>query len=817
MTRSKKAKHHNGGPPRRKPSSAKKGAKQESKSPRTPRTEEPTYAPAFTLREAAGLMDHRTDSWVTSSARSRFQAMTFVRSAEASPAEQNSDERGGGDDDAVTMTQNRCALQGLDGAASPKSGSDAGITNGTTSKRPQGMSKAVVSHGVSDASPESSDGEVIVFAGRQPAPSDTGVAGQQTSNNPTRDPSSWEPSVGPWRHGGWPRRLYKGEPTAALESEPYVGSKGQDNHDMKPLQNRPSVRNANTVLGNGNSKRRLEAESSITALLNDTVIDQEDHIGFDNPEAARAFDRKRAQKHARAREKARRGKRPMNKENDVPDEIQEDYIANLKANGEVEADSWEDEPSGQDQRPTDPLHGWDQSDIEALGEISTSEEVLGEPQAIVSTRDRPSGKQYLVIWEHQTMDEARWVPKASLTSYTAVNQISKFEEWRQTNFAPQQPSETNSDFSLGEEAGQMGFLSIDESSEHLSRLSSKESSPDDDELAARRIQQMTDEHIARLLSKQEELGMGSDEILLMDADEHDDDYDPSMWQPRATQGKRKKKKTVPRYRLSGSDIVLDTQAIDGLDAMGDTSPSSRRKNGGRTMPDFNLSDSSLERAVAGAWENDRQTKKAKKQEREALRAQGLLSSQKSNKPAPSNIAHKYRGGMTLDQMRNELAEFLDDDNQQTLGLPPLEKKDRKMVHSIAGLFGLRSKSAAKGKNRYPVLYKTARTRDFDERIFRRAEGMVSRGNFHYGMSGRGGGKGGGSAGASGRGGGANGLSYREGETVGAAAAELGAENRGHAMLQKMGWSKGMALGTTENQGILNPIEQVVKTSRSGLG
>lgn len=37
------------------------------------------------------------------------------------------------------------------------------------------------------------------------------------------------------------------------------------------------------------------------------------------------------------------------------------------------------------------------------------------------------------------------------------------------------------------------------------------------------------------------------------------------------------------------------------------------------------------------------------------------------------------------------------------------------------------------------------------------------------------------------------------------------------MLEKMGWSKGMALGTEENKGIMVPITQVVRKSKAGLG
>ena len=61
------------------------------------------------------------------------------------------------------------------------------------------------------------------------------------------------------------------------------------------------------------------------------------------------------------------------------------------------------------------------------------------------------------------------------------------------------------------------------------------------------------------------------------------------------------------------------------------------------------------------------------------------------------------------------------------------------------------------------------------------------------------------------------VSYREGEVVGGEAPELGSGNRGRAMLEKMGWSSGTALGAMDNKGILQPVSQTMKKSKAGLG
>lgn len=61
------------------------------------------------------------------------------------------------------------------------------------------------------------------------------------------------------------------------------------------------------------------------------------------------------------------------------------------------------------------------------------------------------------------------------------------------------------------------------------------------------------------------------------------------------------------------------------------------------------------------------------------------------------------------------------------------------------------------------------------------------------------------------------LTLREGEVVGASVPELSQDNKGRTMLEKMGWSKGMSLGALDNQGILEPVAQVMKRSKAGLG
>jgi len=149
----------------------------------------------------------------------------------------------------------------------------------------------------------------------------------------------------------------------------------------------------------------------------------------------------------------------------------------------------------------------------------------------------------------------------------------------------------------------------------------------------------------------------------------------------------------------------------------------------------------------------------------------------------------------------------------SLALPPMEKEERKIVHELANAFNLKSKSDGAGKKRFPKLYKTQRTQPFSEYTFDAiASGMSKR--FLKRPDVKGGRK---ATRTQDRGANMGAVSYRDGDIVGASAAELGVENRGRAMLEKMGWSKGTALGALNNKGILQPIVHVVKNSKAGLG
>lgn len=162
-----------------------------------------------------------------------------------------------------------------------------------------------------------------------------------------------------------------------------------------------------------------------------------------------------------------------------------------------------------------------------------------------------------------------------------------------------------------------------------------------------------------------------------------------------------------------------------------------------------------------------------------------------------------------------------------LDFPPLDKHARKVLHELANKFNVKSQSTGKGDQRRPVLYRTSRTVRYTSTTIGDATGHVEqaamrihRKYFHRVDKAQGaatprGGMMGSAANRSVTG--HKALTFRDGEIVGASVPELSQENKGRTMLEKMGWSKGMSLGAFDNQGILEPVTQVMKRSKAGLG
>ncbi|KAK3496526.1 hypothetical protein B0T13DRAFT_399934 [Neurospora crassa] len=364
---------------------------------------------------------------------------------------------------------------------------------------------------------------------------------------------------------------------------------------------------------------------------------------------------------------------------------------------------------------------------------------------------------------------------------------------------------------LGGNENSVNFGDESDDVDAISETGGSNASDDSDENEQLDIDEedIDDETLARLFAKQEELGMGSNELVLF-----------SEEAAFNVQKAKNKKRAGRTEGFPNATAVAD--AFDGLELSdgwanpGFIPPGRNRRN--KQPPNFNVSDSGIELVLKTAWQKDRERKKQRKLEREELRAQGLLGKRAN----PDDLRVRYLTGMTLDDIKTELVAFLLT-TEESLQFPPMDKQARKVLHELANKFKIKSQSTGKGDQRRPILYRTKATLRYNghrsEEVVTHVDQAAVRINRKYfhrvdakgkpsykTPSGGGGGRSGHQA-----------VTVREGEIVGASAPELGQENKGRAMLEKMGWSKGMGLGSLDNKGILEPVKQVVKRSKAGLG
>ena len=327
----------------------------------------------------------------------------------------------------------------------------------------------------------------------------------------------------------------------------------------------------------------------------------------------------------KGRRRSRKGRQHLTRKAEEDEAIIADYLANIDSEdraailqssllnnrdlGGTDEDAWQDETdisSGEPRASKEHLKGgWDASNIEDLDDLSTSDGVMGEVQAIFSRRERNSGLQYLVVWEDQTIDEARWVPVTTLTSVGAQAHIEEFEAEERL-------------------VAQFGAVSDDDDDDSLdSDDMDEEDAEDEEDLLQRKIDRMDDEQIARLLAKQEELGMGSNELLLFDdatdADEEDGfTTSATNINPFVLPSTKKTRSKRPRGEFPAATALAD--AYDGYDVMDFERPSLKKKPKGRKGKLIldDVSDSELEESMQAAWDNDRIKKKERKQEREEV-------------------------------------------------------------------------------------------------------------------------------------------------------------------------------------------------------
>lgn len=466
---------------------------------------------------------------------------------------------------------------------------------------------------------------------------------------------------------------------------------------------------------------------------------------------------------------------------------------------------------------------WNSDDMKDFDDLSTTDEEVEEISQVLRHRERKNGLQYLVTPLGLETGDAKWVLQERLVSESARKEIAIFEEIQAMELEEDSYDEDDDEIDDDETTDSEAEEALNDLIEHI------ESEDDENARIMKHTAKMTDEQIARALAKQEELGMGGDELMLFSGDvdgeeeeelgladafgRNDDFISFSLKQHTSNRARSKRNKKSRDSFPSAAAFAdaLDEDPYGAFDVMDFDRPSLRPKKKGRKSDfpyDLELEDEDLREQLVSTWTKDRDKKLQRKRAKEEARMSALLEYADRSEPAAIKA-----------EIRRFLIQEVD-----TLRLSPMESSIRASVHRLAKALKLNSHSEGKEgtpKGRYPVLTKTIRTPSYTidtvwevdallntRKFFPRNTTSYKKDKLPRGTA---------RATRMRSSGGVQGASYTNGEIVGASAPEIGADNKGRAMLEKMGWTSGMAIGAEGNKGSLDVVRHVFKTSRAGLG
>lgn len=243
----------------------------------------------------------------------------------------------------------------------------------------------------------------------------------------------------------------------------------------------------------------------------------------------------------------------------------------------------------------------------------------------------------------------------------------------------------------------------------------------------------------------------------------------------------------------------------------------RRKSKNKT-PDFKgCDDPELREQLLRSWNNSKEAKRQKRRERQEMRREGLLFKSGTPSEHELNLFAKYPDSITVNQVVDEIGEFVAS-TYESIRFTPMDPNARFIVKELLRAYNVSVTSGGDGRHKHIIGVKVGNrhkaranfqtvTKYLNRRkVFPRTDRTPQRlagklpGTGLTRLPKRKGGP----------------KHLREGEVVGADAEELGAENIGRQMLEKLGWLPGVGLGTT-NVGMLQPVEARVKKTKWGLG
>ena len=459
----------------------------------------------------------------------------------------------------------------------------------------------------------------------------------------------------------------------------FTGRRNLCNRDDQTRTSRAHSRHwnpFNVLKPSGNRGSMSTIVDRPTKAMAQMMQNSSDHMpsGFSSPDYEHPPDYlKPYSKFNTAKPWRRRRKRHIGKE--TKDEgILDDYVSNLHESGAlrtlVESSilnqrdiGGSDAAEGQDEVASltaghvekDPItdsEAWDSAE-DCSNVVSPRIEGLESIELVLSKRQRASGLQYLVVGVGCSVDDARWLPASSLNTQGAESLIQEFEDYAELNHHLKGSGVSDSSLTRSEQVAQ-----------DLQERLNVDDGEDERDLEERRKARITDEQVARLLSKQDQLGLGSDDLMLYDGgdvwtDSRDEHQLDGLWEQAVTHRATPRPERMQRSRsniLSTTALAdsLDSDPYNGFDVMDQERPSLRKTSKGRRGKlSLELSDSELEHSLHTTWEKDRTKKKMRKQEREKLRAQGLLG-----KKPQVDLKAKYSEGISMTQVKKEIKNFL---------------------------------------------------------------------------------------------------------------------------------------------------------------
>ena len=481
-----------------------------------------------------------------------------------------------------------------------------------------GLTQPKIKRSLSLTSSDSSE-EIVLFAGRRPSCNNGGQEHKSSSRSRKLNGQATRDISIPSRYGSFSATVV--DDPVELETERTQRSRKQTAPDLSPrdLKRAPFHLNGDFVATADRPGRRrrgghVRKETKYQEILNDYVANISDSGGLEGFVTSSTLNQK-----------------------DL------DGFGSPEGQNEVESLAKAHVERG----PLMNFEVWDSTDLEDFNELSTSDDAPDGIEQVLSKRERPSGMQYLIVGSGSTIDDARWFPVSSLETPGAEALVREFEEKAEPNRLIY--------------GSDVSSVATDEqvTQDLQDDLDNQE---DDKDLEDKRKARITDEQIAKLLSKQEELGLGSTSLMLFDGDvvgkETEEEVQPDkLWEQEHRAPSRSQRKKSSQSRLTSATIladVLDPDLYNGFDVLDQQKLSSRRKQKGwHEKLSVELSDSELEQSIQVAWEKDRTKKKLRKQERQELRAQGLLG--KKNRV---DLKAKYSEGISIIEVKKEIKDFL---------------------------------------------------------------------------------------------------------------------------------------------------------------